>query len=205
MPRKRTLPTAAIWAGSFPSSPPTRRPYESHLSGDGSGADYFARSGETYYVLWFPTDVRIPDQERASHYSGLMQAVAGDALERNGWSANDEDAFFAQDYTYDSAHATVEYAPYGPSDERRWTLTLSRPRHRRARRHLVRGALERRREHLCHLPRPDRRYLRPGLLRSGADELRRRRGGLCRMEHSPGRSPELAAGSHGPGRRSGKT
>ena len=101
--------------------------YESHLAGDGSGADYFARSGETYYVLWFPTDVRIPDQERAARYSGLTTTVTSDALRRNGLSEVDASEFFARPYTYDSAHATVEYAPYGPSDERRWTLTLSRP------------------------------------------------------------------------------
>ena len=143
----------------FTISRMTRTQYERYICGDRSGEFAFAVSGtdgigqygnvgqytapvyDEYYIFSTATDVQfcrsdgtIDTQSDAwknwETLSGMGDAVRTDMTARNGLTAYSDDKFLKQDFTYDSAHAYIEYYPYfifdGSKAERK-TLVLSQP------------------------------------------------------------------------------
>ena len=109
----------------------SRREYEAHIGRDNSGWACFARSGDTYFAVTFPTDVRFYSPDDAEPYHNAQDAV---------WAFVEETVLSAQgvepytlgasfpDYTLDG----MDYTPVNsyedlPDDPEQWFLVGQLP------------------------------------------------------------------------------
>ncbi len=111
--------------------------FERHLcAGDTSGTACWARSGERYYAVHFPTDVRF-DPSHGEDYSAVQNALMAWAKElvlgtkgTEAFTEEDLQALRNQPFQYQGNHITATYYPYYAKDGSRdisWTFVLSQP------------------------------------------------------------------------------
>ena len=109
----------------------SRREYEAHIGRDNSGWACFARSGDTYFAVTFPTDVRFYSPDDAEPYHNAQDAVWAfvekTVLSTQGVEPYTLGASFP-DYTLDG----MDYTPVNsyedlPDDPEQWFLVGQLP------------------------------------------------------------------------------